>query len=189
MNANFLGKNKLLFTLLEKAELNVFNNTSQKFLFTCLKAMLAIIINPKNYNIFKAIIINRINSDDIILRLSDFSNRYIREEARTLEEDLTVLSYEDFFIKHKKLCLDIIFIIMYSNQIPLSNIEEIFNKEALEVLKDSNLQLAIIQYHRRASNNYIYSVSSLKDYPIENYASSLYYYLKSKSGVFSQLMY
>ena len=189
MNVNFLGKNKLLFTLLEEAELNTLSPNYNKFLFTCLKAVLAIIINPKNYDVFKAIIRNRISSDPIILRLSGFSNTYIGEEAKTLEEDLTVLSYEDFFIKHKKLCLDLIFIIMYSHQIPLSNIEEIFNKEALEVLKDSNLQLAIIQYHRRASNNYIYSVSSLKDYPVENYASSLYYYLKTKSGVFSQLMH
>ena len=188
MNANFLGKNKLLFTLLEEAELTTLNPTYNRFLFTCLKAMLAIIINPKNYNIFKTIIINRISSDPLVLRISDFSDRYIREEAKTLEEDLTVLSYEDFFIKHKKLCLDLIFIIMYSNQIPLSNIEETFNKEALEVLKDSNLQLALIQYHRRDSNNHIYPVSSLKDYPVENYASSLYYYLKTKSGMFSQLM-
>lgn len=189
MNANFLGKNKLIFTLLEEAKLNTLSPNYNKFLFTCLKAMLAIIINPKNYNIFKTIIINRISSDPIILRLSSFSSTYIGEEAKTLEEDLTVLSYEDFFIKHKKLCLDLIFIIIYSNQIPLSNIEETFTKAALEVLTDSNLQLALIQYHRRDSNNYIYPVSSLKDYSVESYASSLYYYLKTKSGIFSQLMH
>lgn len=189
MNANFLGKNKLLFTLLEEAELNVFSPIHQKFLFTCLKAILAIIINPKNYNILKTIIINEINSDAIILRLSDFSNRYIREEARTLEEDLTVLSYEDFFIKYKKLCLHLIYRLMYSNQMPLSDIEETFHREALEVLKDSNLQLALIRYHRRDSNNHIYPVTSLKNYSVENYASCLYYYLKAKSIIFTQLLY
>ena len=52
MNANFLGKNKLIFTLLEEAELNTLSPTYHKFLFTCLKAVLTIIINPKNYNIF-----------------------------------------------------------------------------------------------------------------------------------------
>ena len=189
MNANFLGKNKLIFTLLEEAELNTLNPNYNKFLFTCLKAVLAIIINPKNYNIFKAIIRNRISSDPIILRLSSFSSTYIGEEAKTLEEDLTVLSYEDFFIKHKKLCLDIIYTIMYSNQIPLSNIEETFTKAALEVLTDSNLQLALIQYHRRDSNNYIYPISSLKDYRVEDYASSLYCYLKYNKNILKQLMY
>lgn len=189
MSANFLDKNKLLFTLLEEAKLNISSTTHHRFLFACLKVMLAVIVNPKNYNIFKAIIINRINSDDIILRISDFSNRYIREEARTLEEDLTVLSYEDFFIKHKKLCLDIIYIIMYSNQLPISNIEETFKNVALEILKDSNLQLALIQYHRRDSNNHIYSVSSLKDYHIENYANYLYYYLTNNKSILQQLMH
>lgn len=189
MSTNFLGKNKLLFTLLEEAKLSTSSLAYRKFLFTCLKVMLAVIINPKNYNIFKTIIMNRINSDGIMLRISDFSNRYIIEEARTLEEDLTVLSYEDFFIKHKKLCLDIIYIIMYSDQAPISNIEETFQNVALEILKDSNLQLALIKHHRRDSNNHIYSVSSLKDYPIENYASSLYCYLKYNASILKQLMH
>ena len=189
MSANFLNKNKLLFTLLEEAKLDTSSLAYRKFLFTCLKVMLAVIINPKNYNIFKTIIMNRINSNGIILRLTDFSNRYIREEAYTLEEDLTVLNYEDFFIKHKKLCLDIIYVIMYSSQAPISNIEETFQNVALDILKDSNLQLALIQYHRRDSNNHIYSVSSLKDYRIEDYASSLYYYLKSNISIFQQLMH
>lgn len=189
MSANFLNKNKLLFTLLEEAKLNTSSTAHRTFLFACLKVMLAVIINPKNYNIFKTIIMGRIHSDDIILRISDFSNRYIREEARTLEEDLTVLSYEDFFIKHKKICLDIIYIIMYSNQTPISNIEETFKSATLEILKDSNLQLALIQYHRRDSNNHIYPVSSLKDYHKEAYASSLYYYLQSNNSIFQQLMH
>lgn len=189
MSANFLNKNKLLFTLLEEAKLKTSIIIYHKFLFTCLKVMLAIIINPKNYNIFKTVIMNRINSNAIILRISDFSNRYIEVEARTLEEDLTVLSYEDFFIKHKKLCLDIIYTIMYSNQIPISNIEEIFQNVALEILKDSNLQLVLIQYHRRDSNNHIYPVSSLKDYRVEDYASSLYCYLKANKSILQQLMY
>lgn len=189
MSANFLNKNKLLFTLLGEAKLNTSSTAHRNFLFACLKVMLAVIINPKNYNIFKTIIINRINSNNILLRISDFSNRYISEEARTLEEDLTVLSYEDFFIKHKKICLDIIYFIMYSNQTPISNIEETFQNVALEILKDSNLQLALIQYHRRASNNHIYPVSSLKDYPIENYASNLYYYLKYNKSILQQLMH
>lgn len=189
MSTNFLDKNKLLFTLLEGAKLSPSSPAQHKFLFTCLKAILAVIINPKNYNILKTIIMNRINSNDIILRISDFSNSYIRAEAYTLEEDLIVLNYEDFFIKHKKLCLDIIYIIMYSRQTPISNIEETFQNVALEILKDSNLQLALIQYHRRDSNNYIYPVSSLKDYPIEDYASSLYCYLKNKNSIFQQLMH
>ena len=188
MSTNFLDKNKLLFTLLERAKLDTSSLAYRKFLFTCLKVMLAVIINPKNYNIFKTIIMNRINSDDIILRLTDFSNRYIREEAYTLEEDLLVLNYEDFFIKHKKLCLDIIYVIMYSSQAPISNIEETFQNVALDILKDSNLQLALIQYHRRDSNNNIDSVSSLKDYSKEDYASSLYCYLKYNASILKQLM-
>lgn len=189
MSANFLKKNKLLFTLLEEAKLNTFSLAYSKFLFTGLKVMLAVIINPKNYNIFKTIIMERINSNNIILRLSEFSNRYIRYEARTLEEDLTVLSYEEFFIKHKKLCLDIIYVIMYSNQISISGVEEAFQNVALEILKDSNLQLVLIQYHRRNNNNYIYPVSLLKDYNVEDYARSLYGYLKYNKSILQQLMY
>ena len=77
---------------------------------------------------------------------------------------------------------------MYSNQTPISNIEETFQNVALEILKDINLQLALIQYHRRDSNNHIYSVSSLKDYSVEDYASSLYCYLKYNASILKQLM-
>ena len=184
-------KNDLLLFLLSYADL--WNNKSNytRFLFTPTKLLLAIMINPKNYDLIKNIIlckINHIDSDDYNVNLSEDTTDYYQTNQVLIENDLNTLSYYGCFIKHRRLFVEIIHSSMRYDLSTEAKVFDEFRKLSIEVLKEEYLQEPFIKFHKRATKNIISYQASLKNYSKEIFAEDLYRYLRREIHLIQQFI-
>lgn len=170
-------KNQLLVFILRNTFNDVQHHIYHIYNHQLNKILLTMIVNPKNYDLIKEVLLDIIVHNRFGLPktegLEKAINNVIHED---LIEDLSILTYYECFYKYPSLFLSTIWSLIYGKS--NYHASDKFYEIQLEELVKEEIQSPLLKYYKNAVNKNIMKIRSVKTYDKTELADRLFMYIR-----------
>ena len=172
-------KNQLLVFILKNTFNDVQHHIYHIYNHQLAKILLTMIVNPKNYDLIKEVLLDIIVHNHFGLPKTEGLEKaicnviYKREE---LIEDLSILTYYECFYKYPSLFLSTIWSLIEGKGNYRAS--DKFYEIQLEELVKEEVQSPLLKYYKNAVNKNIMRIRSVKSYDETELADRLFMYIR-----------